>query len=70
MNKKIITAILALILIAPATTHAVEATKPATLAILDTAVDTSLPAFAGKIVHEVCILEWNSCPNGKCCNKC
>lgn len=65
MNKKIITAILALVLIAPATTHAVEAPKPATLAIVDTAVDTSLPAFAGKIVHEVCILEWNSCPNGK-----
>ncbi len=38
--------------------------KPATVAILDTALDTSLAQFQGKIVQEVCILEWNSCPNG------
>ena len=64
MNKKIITALIALTLIVPATTHAVDAPKTATLAIIDTAIDTSLPLFSGKIVHEVCILEWNSCPNG------
>ena len=64
MNKKIIMAILAFTLLVPATTHAVDAPKTATLAIIDTAIDTSLPVFSGKIVHEVCILEWNSCPNG------
>ena len=65
MNKKIITAILALIITLPATANSVEPTKPYTLAVLDTALDTSLPIFSGKIVHEVCILDWNSCPNGK-----
>lgn len=36
-----------------------------TLAVLDTALDASVPAFAGRITHEVCILEWSTCPNGK-----
>lgn len=35
-----------------------------TLAILDTAIDTSLPEFQGKIIHEVCLLERGPCPNG------
>lgn len=35
------------------------------IAILDTGIDTSLPAFQGKIIQEVCILEWTTCPNGK-----
>jgi hypothetical protein len=35
-----------------------------TLAILDTAIDTSLPELQGKIVHEVCLLERGPCPNG------
>lgn len=35
-----------------------------TIAILDTAIDTTLPAFQGKILQEVCILEWTTCPNG------
>lgn len=34
------------------------------LAILDTAIDTSLPEFQGKIVHEVCLLDRGPCPNG------
>ncbi len=36
-----------------------------TIAVLDTAIDDSLPIFAGKIVDEVCIVDWTSCPNGK-----
>jgi hypothetical protein len=40
-----------------------DETKP-TIAILDTAIDTSLPIFQGRIVQEVCILDWPSCPNG------
>ena len=36
-----------------------------TIAILDTALDTSIPEFQGRIAYEVCILEWNSCPNGQ-----
>jgi len=38
-------------------------TKPS-IAILDTAIDTSLPIFNGRVIQEVCILDWPSCPNG------
>lgn len=37
--------------------------KPA-IAILDTAIDASLPEFKDKIIHEVCLLERGPCPNG------
>lgn len=39
--------------------------KPATVAILDTALNANLSVFKDRIVQEVCILEWNSCANGK-----
>jgi len=70
MNKKIISALVALTLITPATSHALTASLKnntqavPTLAILDTAVDTSIPLFKDKIIYEVCILEWTTCPNG------
>lgn len=65
MNKKLITALVAFSLTLPITVQANAAEqKPATLAILDTAIDTSLPVFAGRIVQEVCITEYSSCPNG------
>lgn len=62
-------ALAALTLIVPVTANAniknqTVDIKP-TLAILDTALDTSLPEFKDKIVYEVCILEWPSCANGK-----
>jgi len=69
MNKKIIAALIALTLVSPTTAHAVlknqTVDSQATLAIIDTAVDTSIPEFAGKIVYEVCIIQWSTCPNGK-----
>lgn len=68
MNKKIIRVLVAtifsfstLIQVAPVA----QANQPPTIAILDTALDTSLPIFKDRIVYEVCILEWNSCPNGQ-----
>lgn len=68
MNKKIITAIIALTVALPTTAHSAlksqSLNSQPTLAIMDTALDTSLPIFAGKIVQEVCILEWDTCPNG------
>lgn len=69
MNKKIIAALIAITLSLPTTAHAAglknrTGSTPA-VAILDTAIDTSLPAFQGKIIQEVCILEWTTCPNGK-----
>jgi hypothetical protein len=69
MNKKILMALIATILIAPTTANAAfkaEAPiQPATIAILDTALDTNVATIQGRIAYEVCILEWNSCPNGK-----
>jgi Subtilase family len=65
MNKKIITAIMAALLSFTTINMAkADAPKPATVAILDTALNANLSVFKDKIVQEVCILEWNSCANG------
>lgn len=68
MNKKLITAISAVVLLLPITFITAEAkadTQAPAVAVLDTALDTSLPIFKDRIVYEVCILEWASCPNGQ-----
>jgi hypothetical protein len=63
MNKKITMALVAtLTLLSLTSTAKAEETKP-TLAIIDTALDSTIPSFAGRITHEVCMLDWNSCPN-------
>lgn len=64
MNKKLITVVLTALLITPHVAKA-EPVQPGTVAIIDTALDTSLPIFQGRIAQEVCILEWESCSNGK-----
>lgn len=67
MNKKIISAFTAVLLITSLAVNSAhgDTTPQPTLAILDTAVNSSLPEFAGKIVYEVCITEWSGCSNGK-----
>mgnify|MGYP006921282674 CR=1 FL=1 len=68
MNKKIILGLVALTLLVPSTSYANiknSTTQVPTLAILDTALDTSIPSIKAKLVHEVCILEWTTCPNGQ-----
>ena len=68
MNKKLLSLLTVALLIIPNSAHAGlknSTTSVPTLAILDTAIDTTLPMFSGKIVNEVCILDWNSCPNGQ-----
>jgi hypothetical protein len=68
MNKKLITALIAITLSISATIQAApmaQADQAPAIAILDSALDTSLPIFKDRIAYEVCILEWNSCPNGK-----
>ena len=65
MTKKLIMALVATLTICTLTPTSAQADSIPTIAILDTAIDTSLPIFKDKIVHEVCILEWMSCPNGK-----
>ena len=66
MNKKLITALVAsLILSSASVAHAAETTQVPTVAILDTAIDTTLPIFQGRIIQEVCLINWTTCPNGK-----
>lgn len=49
----------------PAQANLKPKTVVPTLAILDTALDTSIPAISSRLVAEVCILDWPSCPNKK-----
>ena len=35
------------------------------VAILDTAVDSNIVEIKMNLLHEVCILEWSVCPNGR-----
>jgi hypothetical protein len=68
MNKKLITALVATAISISATIQVApmaQANSVPAIAILDTALDTSLPIFKDRVAYEVCILEWNSCPNGK-----
>ena len=64
MNKKILAAFAALILIAPVAAKAETPQQP-TLAILDTAIDMTVPSIAKNVVYEACVLEWGVCPNTK-----
>jgi len=68
MNKKLITTLIAIAMSLPATSQAAlnnkNEMKPS-VAILDTAIDTSLPEFQGRIIEEVCLIQWNTCPNGQ-----
>lgn len=65
MTKKILSAAFAALLTITSINMAgAESSKPATVAILDTALNSNLSVFKDKIVHEVCILEWSSCANG------
>ena len=64
MKNKLITAVLTLSLLSPVAISQASGSNAPVLAILDTAIDTSLPNLQGKIVGEVCILEYALCPNG------
>lgn len=69
MNKKILSAISAVIILIPVTASATQLQNKTvvqpTVAILDTALDTSLPIFKDRILFEACVIEWPSCPNGR-----
>ena len=64
MNNKLITAVLTLSLLSPVAISQASGANAPVLAILDTAIDTSVPTLKDKVVGEVCILEWALCPNG------
>lgn len=64
MFSKLIAGALVLALLGiPLDTQATE--TPKVLVIADTGFDTQLPVFTDRIIHEVCLLDWYSCPNGK-----
>jgi len=68
MNKKLISALAAIAILIPASAQAASLQNKTvsypTLAILDTALDTSLPIFKDRILFEACVTQWSSCPNG------
>jgi hypothetical protein len=69
MNKKIL-AVLAILTLVTTTISANAASlqnknvAQPTIAILDTALDTSLPIFKDRVLFEACVTQWASCPNG------
>lgn len=64
MKNKLFTAVLSLSLLSPVVITQASASDTPVLAVLDTAIDTTLPQFKDRIIGEVCILEWAMCPNG------
>lgn len=64
MIKKTL-AVLFSVALAVTTLQASKAEQPATMVIIDTALNSELPTFKGRLVHEVCILEHPSCANGQ-----
>jgi hypothetical protein len=72
MNKKIFTVLIAALIAVPTSSFANvknstltnSTSNVPTLAILDTAIDNSIPNIKSKLIYEVCVLEWTTCPNG------
>jgi len=69
MNKKITAVLIAAILAVPVTAQANIKNRTIdsapTLAVIDTAINSSDPSFNGKVIYEVCILVTNNCANGQ-----
>lgn len=42
---------------------AVSANQNPSIVVIDTAIDTAAPSLSGKVIHEVCVMETNRCPN-------
>jgi subtilisin family serine protease len=63
MKKSIIAIIGIALLLVITGTSAKGSTKP-TIAVIDTGIDATHSLVSGKIVHEVCLLDFNTCPNG------
>ena len=64
MKKSIIAIIGIALLLVITGTSAKGNTKP-TIAVIDTGIDATHSHLSGRVVHEVCILDFNVCPNNK-----
>lgn len=60
--KKIVAGII--LVFGVATLQPAQAEVKPTIAIVDTAIDATVPEAYGKVVYEVCITERSTCPNG------
>lgn len=63
--KKSIIAIIGLALLLVMTGTSAKGNAKPTIAIIDTGIDATHSHVSGKVVHEVCILDFNTCPNNK-----
>lgn len=68
MNKKVVASLFIFTFLFPTSVYASADTNnklvnTPTLAILDTAIDNSIPEIKSKLIYEVCIIEWATCPN-------
>lgn len=64
MTKKIFISALLILSTIPGVAKAEPQLAPS-VAILDTALDTSISVLRDRVIQEVCVLEYNSCPNGQ-----
>jgi serine protease len=63
--KKLFIAILSVSIFLLLFVDEASATEQKTIAIIDTGIDATHPVLQGKIVHEVCLLDFPVCPNGQ-----
>jgi hypothetical protein len=68
MNKKYVVGLIALAVLTPVASNAATLSNQTiagpTIAILDTAIDTSIPSIKDHIIYEACITEFGGCANG------
>ena len=62
---KVVFSVLTLVCASLAPTAVAGETIEPTLVIVDTGIDPTLPIFQGRLIYEVCILDWYLCPNGR-----
>lgn len=62
---KVVISVLTLVCASLAPTAVAGETIEPTLVIVDTGIDPTLPIFQGRLIYEVCILDWYLCPNGR-----
>lgn len=63
--KKTLLAVLSLSLLLPFSVAKADVLPTPSIAILDTAINSSLPIFKDKIADEVCLISYGVCPNGQ-----